>query len=440
MTLEATFDQVITEIKNRVEWLDTLEIAGRSAATNLIDIQKSFLNTYEGAQFNASFNSISDDRANLSLVLSPDSVRVALAPLLLEIAQAIAVPEVDPIPILRKLRDFMVTNAKTINGAEHTLGVITAGGGNVGDGILNRLSVDEGGFPMESIHGEDRQVLCVRDQNQEEIQQEVFEFRGEESEIDFLKVDGSGVNQEIRSASAKNSEAILRNPSFSAFSGVAPTAATPTVFLTTTDLPGFIVDTPANFEIQIDTIFRSASQGDTIPKAVRFKGNGVMSQILRNNKKPSLSTVVPYYVQIAIFREAAATGNVTITWGSQTQIFPLAGLNDGAWNVLRLDLDKDLYYKNFRVGDLALKVTVDTLAVGTCIVDDIITVPMTFIDGLYYTMVGGLVPFVEDDVFTWTDALGAARAIIQYWLLFRTEWGAVTLPSATGGGETITDP
>ena len=123
----------------------------------------------------------------------------------------------------------------------------------------------------------------------------------------------------------------------------------------------------------------------------------------------------------------------------------MSGLSNGAWNVVKLDLDSDLFYTNFKEDSLDIKFTLGSRTTGTLYIDDLLFGPMTMVDGLWYFLPGGSTSFLEGDVFTWTDSEGGTRGVLQYWLSYRTQLSeslgyAFSLPSDNGGSETISDP
>ena len=64
---------------------------------------------------------------------------------------------------------------------------------------------------------------------------------------------------------------------------------------------------------------------------------------------------LPRNYMLAVYKTGTPVGNITVTWGSKSQVFTMGGLSAG-WNYLRLDRDKDLYPKNFSGSGFALSV------------------------------------------------------------------------------------
>lgn len=380
-------------------------------------------------------------RARLSSMLEPAAVRAAIAGPLAEMMAAINVPERGPVDVaLFRLKEYMIGlgTDDTVNAREFTRGSASAGGSNVGTGTINRLNVDEDGYPLEASHAEVKTFECVQDQNQVELHEEVFEVRGEKSEPDRLLVDGSGIRTRIPCISHRSTQAILANPSFSQFSGTQPSAGSESTPAATDSVTGWVVTTIAAARVSVDTVYRDLV-GETHKHALRFTANNKIVQTLSEQRRARLSTSRPYYVQVAIYRESSCDGTLTIRWGANTQAFTVSNLNSGAWNVVRLDLDKDLYYKNFKESGFTFEIELGSRTTGSIYIDDVIIAPMSLIDGTFYAIVGSPTAFLLRDVFTVTDSHSATRGKIQYWLAFRSGVG-LSLPAVTAGAETIADP
>src|SRR5690606_35293893 len=120
-----------------------------------------------------------------------------------------------------------------------------------------------------------------------------------------------------------------------------------------------------------------------------------------------------------------------------------SAIND-EWNFLYIALDGDCYFDNFNTTDLALTITVGSLATGTVLIDHVVVAPMENVEGTYYLPGSGSTPWLKDDVYTWTDQEGATRAILAYmlWLAYGADGWLPSAPDATqvtaAGGRTLT--
>ena len=436
---EANYTQAWSQIKARIDIFDELEQFCQSAVTNFIDLESTLKAAaiYENGE--ETIASASSDRTALSGLLSPGNVLGGLAGPLLDMAQALEVPERDAIGITQRLIDSMIAAGDTINSRDMTYGAPVAGGANAGDGSLKRLTVGEGGYDLEHCHGEVKTFKCIRDQNRSDKHEEVFEATGVEAQRDLLKVAGSGLIKSMKALSARDTETLLTNPSFTRISGTQPATGAPVTPSSLTSITGWVISgATGNVELDVDTTYRGFV-GDT-ETSLRLKDNETIAQSLSDNRAPSIDPTPPYYFQVAVYREASCDGNLTVSVGASSQVFAVSGLVNGAWNIVNLDLDKDLYYRGFREDSLSVSLQLSGRTTGTIFLDDIIWAPMTFIDGTYWAIIGGSAPFIEEDVFTATDAESGTRGVIQYWFWRAGLSTPYSLPSITGGTETITDP
>ena len=202
-----------------------------------------------------------------------------------------------------------------------------------------------------------------------------------------------------------------------------------------------MVTTFADAQVDIDTVYRGF-EGDTTPIAVRFTNNNTLDQNFQGvgQRNANFSDRLPYYCQVAVHRESTAAGTVTLNMGGVSASVVVTTIPDDTWQVLRISQNSDAWYSNFKEDDMDLTIVYTGYTVGAVLLDDVLVVPYTFIDSLWYVVVGAETPFLFDDVFTWTDANEGSRGKIAYWLLYRSGWGQISLPSTTGGTETIADP
>jgi hypothetical protein len=383
--------------------------------------------------------SVKSDRAKLSEILAPGNVRAALEAHLLEIGRAAGIPERDPDLIMVKLRDYMHANSYSVNSRNITFGTPAAITGT-GTGAIHRLTVDQDNYSLEGVFLEAKRAECRLDQGQTDKHAEVFEFRGVESEQDFLSVLGSGMRVAVTAlhAGATSTGAYVQNPSFETYTGTAPAASTESTPSTTTDITGWTLDATTNVRVELDTTYRGYPGEPADLYSVRFVGNAYMEQILNDTVRPTFDPLIPMYCQVAIYRASTVTGNVSLTFGNVTETVALGSLSDNAWNIVKIDVDQDAWYKTWRKDNVSVKVQLASYGgSGHIKIDDVVVGPYTNVDGTWYAVVGGATPFEADDYSTWTDALAGSEGIVQHWF-WRSGLGV--LPSNNGGTETITDP
>jgi len=404
---------------------DRAEVTATTLATQIDNTQQDVEGDYSAELLDA----IEAFRSRYASLMNEESVRALLTPPLLHIAKVRDWPDTDPSAILTRLYTYMVDNTLTVKGRNMTFGSVTAGGSNAGNGTVNRLTKDENNYNIEATTVEVKTLECIFDATSKtEKGEEEFEVRGENANKDGLQTEGSGTLAVLRAMSARDTAAILQNPSFTDYSG---TTGTPTAITGWTPIASSTVYT--NLEIDTTNYYRLVP-GETTGAALKIKAADGVSQAL-SVRGAKLSPSVPYYLQVAYNREVGSfSGTLRISLGATTKSVVLAAQT--GWNILRLDLDQGLWLRRFNEQDLDIKVEVTAYTSGNLLVDDVILVPMQQVDGCWYSIVGGSTPFLRRDSFAFADT-GGTSAIIQYWL-----WRGFGqyLPFKTDGTETWTDP
>jgi len=380
-----------------------------------------------------------------------------LTPGIREYGKFINAPETDPRDILNRLYDNFITNAQRVQSRSFTFGTPLAATFNVGTGDVYRLNLDENTLDIENQTPESKTAVCVADEHSgATVEEEVFEFRGQDAERDGIVIVGSGRKKLITALSARHSLDFISNPSFSEFDG---TVSAPTAITDWTIFAGAIAD----LAIEQSNVYRGF-EGDSTPSALRFDGNVIICQPFIT-RRLTVDPKVPMYLSLAIYRPTTATtGFINITAGNGFISQSLAGLTPGSWNTLRVfaptnypgndTLSQQAWYKNFALGTAnpneSLDIQITALPTGEFVlIDDIIFAPMTEFDGGWYAISGGSSTvegttgstsssqFRRDDEFTWTDS-ATEIGLIQKWL-----WRAfgVYLPhTTTTGSITWVDP
>lgn len=443
-----SYADAVDLVKDAVNVLQKTDLFANANSPNLNGLTDAVLAENLGELTDAVSAALYEWRGRFSDLLSPESVQAFLLPSLREWALACGAPEGSTATFAQamdRIRTYMVANSKSIDGRNFTYGTPTAGGGNTGNGNLRRLTVDEDGFRLEGGHAEDKTFRFDVDQAQTGKHKEQAAIEGEPAERDFVLVDGSGISGSvIRALTSEDSARLVTNPTFSQFVGTAPTASTPTSATAADSFTGWTLTTYAAARATIDHAYRDFPTVPTSQRiGVEFTADNTITQTFNTQRAQEWSRRTPYFVQVAIYRKSGATGTVTITFGSQSQNFTLGSLSNNAWNLCYLDLDKDLYHKNFTTNNMTLAVSVASLATGTMVIDDVIVAPMTFINGSWWALVGGSTPFKRGDTFTAADSV-AGRGVLSYWLHHRSGYALAApgfcLPVNVAGSETETDP
>ena len=429
-----TYDELVTQLKARVHIIEEFYKAVSTGASSFVTLQDTLAQAAEGDFLDAMLASVASDRASISAILSPGNIKAALAPIFRMLGKHVmAVPETDVDSLFVRFYDYCITNSKNVNSRDITFGSVSSVTGT-GNGTIHRCTADDTGNSIESITPEAIIAECVADQNSGAIKhQETFQFRGASPSRDFVLVTGSGAKANINAVSAKDSLRLLSNPSFSQYSGTAAATSTPS---DPTAITNWTVSDIADFQADIDVAYRGFD-GDSSPTALRFQDNATCSQILADTTRARLNPNVPYFLQVAVYRESNCDGSVILRMGATNRTVAMSSLSNGAWNLVTVTSSPDStnYLKSFNEDSLDIKFELTSRTTGSLLIDDVIFAPMTNFAGTFYIVVGGSTAFLRDDKLNWTDS--ETGAVVQYWL-YRAGLGY--LPSDNSGSETITDP
>lgn len=427
-----TETQIKTDIQNVVKFYDQIRLfgavnsgtLGSQAVTNVITQQGVCTSAFLGDWLEKKGTALQSTRDSIaSALLGAGSV---LRWTLRDYGQYLNVPETDPVGILGRVYDDYHANNKRICSRGFTFGSPSAGGSNVGNGVVFRLNVDENGYVLENQVADAKTAECKFDANNGASKwEEVFEVRAGVAAKDQLAITGSGKKTNISGISARQSASLIRNPSFSQTTPAGPSTSltgitnwTSSVAISTTyydsiggtGVNGYYRDFP----------------GDTTPLALRLKPGGdlVLSQSLESNRS-AFRDDVPYLVQLAWRRKGSATGTLTLRLGDESVSVSVASGTNDVWNVLRFS-GTQCWFKNFDKAGLSVSIETSSLAVSNVDVDDLLIVPMTKFDGSWYAFVGTPATgapsqWLKFDTFTWTDTeLGEGHGIIQKIMCWRS--------------------
>lgn len=424
-----TYAEIIADFKRCIYPLHLLRLVNELNSSP-VSLATQFDNIQQGVEGDYSvdlLNAVETLRRSCASSVSREIVRSIILPHLLHLAKLAKWPDTDLDGLMSRWYDYCVTNSYSVKGRNITRGPISVGGSNVGSGTISRLLVDENAYNIEACNVEKKVFTCIGDTSSSSSKgEEVFEIIGEARSKDGLDTLGSGISGQSRAISGRDSAQYIDNPSFDTYEGTdtVPTAIT-----------GWTVDTIANVDVDVaGNYYRQFPETTTaLSYSLKFTGNAVVSRPLGTRK---VNPNVPYYVQVAYNRATfSGDGTLTLRFGNNSVAVVLSAQT--GWNILRLALDKNLWFKYFDKQDLALSVELSGRSTGQVLVDDVIFSPMLPVDGTYFAIVGGVTPFLKLDTFSFTDTLAGADSIIQYWLARAT---GRYLPFKTDTTETIADP
>jgi hypothetical protein len=338
-------------------------------------------------------------------------------PLMRDYAQVINVPETVGALIFRRLYQYYIDSTFRVQSRMINFGAAGAVS-SVGDGVINRLTVDENGFACESCNTDTKIFRCLYDEHSgANKHEEQFEVRGQAAERDLLKITGSNVYTSLRGLSARDSQQLLSNPSFDNYGGTSIASPDP--------ITDWTYASAANFEVDTTNYYRDF-EGAVTPAALKIKGNDTIQQDV-TTRRANFTPSIPYYAQVAWNREVGlGDGTLTFRVGAQTVSVVLAA--QVGWQILRIPLGTGNWFKNFDQSTFLVSVQLAGRTTGYVLVDDIILAPMSFLDGTFIAMVGGRTKWLRYDKYQYVDALYGSDAVIQQWIGWRTY--GMYLPSA----------
>jgi hypothetical protein len=420
--------EVQAQLKAGIDLLDETRKFGNVNGTNWVgqeDVLVQLLESDYQGQISAAVANI---RRQLASSVSRSAAVQLIRPLLLSYVKHVvgksAASDQEMFDIL--YRWFFDTTV-TVKTRAFTFNSPAAGGSNVGDGTVLRVTKDENGFDLEAATAEAKEARCIRDRNTGTgLDQEIFRFRGAPVGLDTLQVSGSGATQDVPVLNWQSS--LLQNTSFESFSGTiaAPTDITSWTSNVTVSGTTYSLD---------ETNYYRPQQGITTPRALNIKStSNIVQKLSTFNRK--LDPLRPYFLQIAWNRTVGSgAGTLLIRLGAQSNSVVAAA--QAGWQVLRCPttFGTNNWYKAFDEQDLDISIEW-TRTSGDLLIDDVLLVPMTLFDGTWYAITANdatHAPFLKDDIFTWTDT--ATDSVLQYWF-----WRAFGRYLPHSGAPSITDP
>lgn len=425
-----TESEIQTQINHVVWLLHQSDLFLRSNTENVGGIYDDIIAAAEGDFVSFTVAGVDAFRAKASDLVSVRTARDALDGLFREYGKLKNFPERNVLNILDRLAVEFAEGSSRVTTRGIAFGSPSAGGGNTGNGTLNRLTVDGYAYELEAVTVEAKALKCIADRfSGAQVHQERFEIRGDDVPRDFVAgVVGRDRIGQLTCISSDDSQALVRNPSFSQYSGTAASPTAITGWTVTTDI--------ANFAIVTSDTYRDARHEGDNAASVRFETNDTLTQKF-STLNPAFDPTVPYYCQIAFKRESSADGTLTLTVGGNSANVTLSA--QSGWTILRLALDENLWFRQFNASDMEISIALASNTTGDVLVDDLVFAPMQRFDGSWWAPVGGATPFLLEDTFTVTDSFDTSDSILQKWL-WRIYGRYLPHDTAASGNVTWSEP
>lgn len=389
-------------------------------------------------------------RAILSSSIDPQRALDVIYPCLLEWGKLSGMTfggaYTDARMLMRAVYEYMHTNTLTVESRAITYDTsATAGGANVGNGAVSRLTVDWNGYSLESCHVETKVWRCRSDQNSNGSSREFeeqFEIIGLPLPKDHLlrasSLFGSGGSWSVfnKNAGSGNGGSLLQNSSFSDYNASATNKFTN--WVASGAGAASITQHTANYYI--------SHPGATTNASLRIDGTAgttTVKQPISSWRQKQLDPETPYFYRVMMNRAigSAAGGTYTIKLGSESATGNISALSATDWSEVLIGPSSANWFRQFNEDDLDVEITwTQSGSSGYLLVDDVILCAFDEIDGTYAVIrhnAATPASWLVDDTLTFTDTGGApATAKLQWW-----NWrsGLGCLPSTTGS-PTFTEP
>jgi hypothetical protein len=425
-------------ISNTIKFLESLSA---QMYTRIPTMVNDLIDAGEGENFGLTLQQVNGFRDQVAGALSVSLGQNMLAAQIDEYRKLLGLPSgTSVLEILREITASMVAGTLSVNSRNLTYGSISAAGGNVSNGVILRLTKDENNNNIESIHVEAKTAEVLTDQNTDGSNryEEILRITGV-PQLDSLnnsKGSRSGIVNDVVMISEDTPLNLLTNPSFSEWQPPSGTLTEITGWTVTTGVIGSIT---MQTGVVSTNYYRSLERVPTTSRAsIRFSGLATISQPLgwSSSGTRKLNPRSAYLATFAYNIRTAPTGTViTVTIGSKSQAFTLNS-GDTGWRRLYIDLDTDLWYKNFYQDEGYFRIGVTTLASGYIDIDEVLLLEMPLVDTLPTVVIGGSTPAKIGDSWSWTDSV-STEGLINKWFSLLYGW---FFPHNNSGAETWVDP
>lgn len=416
-----------TQLKNISKLINEARKFGSTNSPNFVGLQDTVEQSIESDHADQITESIRDARSGFSGVLV--SLGGALDGNMRDWGRFIKSPneEGDIQLLISDIYRYWDANAITVKSRAPTFAAMAAGGGNAGDGVVRRLTVNKDNFVIENVTAELKTIRCIADHNSgTDKGKERFLLFGEGAGRDLVEVRGSAPASSVQLTAQHSAFSLLRNPSFDVLDGASVSSLT--------TIPNWTVGAIANFELDNANVALPAPNDNVTVRGLRMKANETLTQKLINVRQ-TLNPDQPFMLRVWYNKTVGAVtaGTLTIRMGSQSASVDLA-LAAAGWQFLEMPLNQNLWFENFNEDSLDIQIQLTGLAGTFLLLDDVTFVPWSAHDGTFWIVFPGRTPFRFEDVFTGTDTI-PSDSVVQRTIVFR--YGRFLTHSAV---PSITDP
>ena len=339
-------------------------------------------------------------QAGLGGPVAPETIRALLTPYWAAYAEALDLPAgMTDDQIFDYVQDTLIAAGSNaaVKSRGLTLGTPTAFSPAT-KGVLRRLTLDRDDKNIEVANLEVLTFRCEKAFGETQRYFEQFSVRGAAANRWGTDRDGSGVVDSI--VASGPDEGLLTNPRFA--SG-------------TKGLSGWSCSDDSVVTKESGTSYQHLPQRDPDATDYRLKITGT-TRIYQTLAQGSIPRETPMWLVFVLDRATGTgVGSAEVEMGAATKTYTLTALGSG-YNLLVLNLDKNLYWDNFCSGKTQIEVALDlTISSGYVLVSHAGLWQMKKIRGQWYLLEVGPTPFVIGDSSTVTDSLVSTDSINQYY-------------------------
>lgn len=329
---------VQTAFSNSCKILDQQRRFGYVNATNLISLIATLETSYGGDFIRFAETAVQQCRAANNGVLMPNYIQTLLRPWIQQYTLSAPLPATvnNDAAMLQELYLYMQKNKIYMQSRNITYNAPSnygnlAGGSNLGNGQILRLTRDQWNFPIENIWCDSKLARVVQDATTGAKQgQEVFSVQASVPYVDQIKRSGSGITATFTGRTTDDTNPGLFNASFDQWSSATGAASNPNGLTNWTSSAG---DSSSIYTLDNTNYFRVAPSTTAANSySVNLVASTNLSQLL-SVKGTKLNTATPYVTAIVFNAQVnSATGTLTARMGTQSNTVTVDGLT--GWQVM----------------------------------------------------------------------------------------------------------
>lgn len=347
----------------------------------------------------------------------------------------------DPVAGFPRVYDSLLSRGIYATSRGIAFGNVSAAG--TGGGTALRLTTDHRGQTIEGVYVPLDVVIRAQRLQRLRPGEPVYSIAGP-AMLDILEQGGGGTADPAGTLTGKNSGGLIADGSFGVGTGTDTSPSdigawegwdgSAEVAITGTD---YELATTGDVDGSASPYMSDVSEAASgVPLALGLKtAKGIRQQI---TSPPGL--FVPILPFMAVYRPASLTAvDLTVSWGSKSQVFDETDLTADTWVLVYPDLDKDLFGFNWQdTQNYVSWVASNRSGSGSLWLDAGRVHPFTFWGGLWWQVHAGPIPDAvgaAERSYTFAHTLSGSDSVVQR--LIHLAYGRY-FPSS--GSTLITDP